>query len=63
MKESRKERLLRSWDPSKDSEEFKQHLWKALEENIESCELSDEDLDLAAGGMDDQERKKGILDK
>lgn len=63
MKDSEKEKLLQSWDPSKESEEFKKRLWKEMEEYMESCELDDDELDMVAGGVAVQESKKGILEE
>lgn len=63
MKDSKKEKLLQSWDPSKESEEFKKSLWREMEAYMESCELDDEELDLVAGGIGVQDRRKGILDE
>lgn len=58
MKDSEKEKLLQSWNPSEESEEFKKRLWREMEEYMESCELDDEELDMVAGGVAVQESKK-----
>lgn len=51
MENSKKEKLLQSWEPDKGSEKFKERLWGEMEAYIESCELDDDDLDMVAGGI------------
>lgn len=68
MKDSKKEKLLQSWDPSKESEEFRERLWREMEVYMESCEqadeeLADDELDLVAGGIAMDDPRKGILEE
>ena len=63
VKDSKKEKLLRSWDPSKESEKFKERLWREMEEYMESYELDDDELDMVAGGIAVQDSNKGILEE
>lgn len=61
MKDNKKEKLLQSWDPSKESEEFKERLWREMEAYMESCELDDDELDMVAGGIAVKDTKKEFL--